>query len=101
MVPEAGIEPARHIMAGDFKSPVSTVPPPGLLKDVWRRQPDLNRCRRLCRPLRNHSAMAPRLANSIYLFYFVQNFEALKNSKALGRITDALFYATASEEKVL
>ncbi len=28
LVPEAGVEPA-HLSAGDFKSPVSTISPPG------------------------------------------------------------------------
>ncbi len=50
MVPEAGLEPARSQWPGDFKSPVSTIPPPGLNMgsililniNIWRNQPDSN-----------------------------------------------------------
>ena len=47
--------------ARDFKSLVSTVPPPELIFN-WRRHPDSNWSTRLCRPLRSHSAMAPFFA---------------------------------------
>ena len=38
--------------------------PPNMAKKAcfhssWRRRPELNRCTRFCRPLRNHSATAP------------------------------------------
>ena len=35
------------------------IPPLGDLRFSWRRRPELNRCTRFCRPLRNHSATAP------------------------------------------
>ena len=70
MVPGTGIEPVR-LAPRDFKSLVSTNftiradPLAGGWKRVlggkncWRREPESNRRRRLCRPLHNHSAIAP------------------------------------------
>ena len=34
-------------------------------KQLERRRPESNRCRRLCRPLRNHSATSPRMPRSV------------------------------------
>ena len=47
----------------DFKSLVSTnftIRANTELQDLWRRDPESNRGTRLCRPLHNHSAIAPR-----------------------------------------
>jgi len=38
--------------------------------------------------------MAPLLANSIYLFYFVQNFEALQNIGTFTLCCTVLFCTT-------
>ena len=62
-------EPAgrRHHPAGEPADLVTAVAPPGLThrrgviaRKKERRRPESNRCRRLCRPLRSHSATSPR-----------------------------------------
>ena len=80
MVPEMGLEPI-WISPFDFKSnaytnsairaklarvleaPFCPLGRNGGSKhaSVWRRRPELNRCTRFCRPLRNHSATAPNI----------------------------------------
>jgi hypothetical protein len=40
-VPGAGLEPTRFFTSGDFKSPVSTIPPPG--QKIRRSRPESDR----------------------------------------------------------
>ncbi len=56
VVPGVGLEPTRLKSQGILSPSCLPIPPPG---QVWRRGPELNRCTRFCRPLRNHSATAP------------------------------------------
>ena len=46
---------------------------------IWRCLPELNRCTRVCRPLRNHSAKAPWMV--YYILYIVyHNCDKIKDS---------------------
>ena len=67
MVGEEGLEPSRLLRPADFKSAAYTNSATRPRRSshgcqrllFWRRLPELNRCKRFCRPLRNHSAKAP------------------------------------------
>jgi hypothetical protein len=75
-VPPAGSNPCASLCASDtpLTAPFSgferfeTKPRKRLQQAVFacssrRRLPESNRCKRLCRPLRNHSAKAPRMSD--------------------------------------
>src|SRR5271166_4498049 len=45
-----------------------SAPKPAICRPLYqRRRPESNRCRRLCRPLRSHSATSPALSPQAYL----------------------------------
>ena len=77
-MPGAGIEPAR-LAAPDFKSGMSTNfiirahhnAQISTHQEKWRRRPDSNRRRRLCRPLHNHFATPP--LTLFYVYYSVES----------------------------
>ena len=54
LAPEEGFEPPTQRLTAACSTTEL------LRKRYWRRGPDSNRCTRLCRPLRSHSATAPR-----------------------------------------
>ena len=57
---EERIEHQRPVTAHDSRAlPASQISPNTRLSERKRRRPESNRCRRLCRPLRSHSATAP------------------------------------------
>ena len=72
MVGKEGLEPSSP-KATDFKSVVYTSSTTRPI--IWRRVPDLNRCRRFCRPLPNHSANAPRKIHYTLLVQSVKGWE--------------------------
>gem|GEM_PF-4602553 len=49
---------------------------------IWRREPESNRCRRLCRPLHNHSAIAPSSGTRCASIGMKAANRAFKNSGA-------------------
>ena len=94
MVAGTGLEPVWETQAILSRSRIP-IPPPGLIKIwrcrsalavkapnkkmqarlrfSWRCRPELNRCTRFCRPLRNHSATAPCLNIISYFSWTKKN----------------------------
>ena len=109
LVPEAGIEPARPLFtkAADFKSDVSTNFTTRALFHallhrlldvlpslVWRRESELNRSKRLCRPLHNLFAIPPWVGHcNGYPFFWY-----LERSNKKGSLQCFLILFGAGEE---
>jgi hypothetical protein len=69
LVLREGVEPSIPCGPGILSPMRMPVPPPEL---IWRRQPELNRCKRFCRPLPNRSAMTPCLKHYTFLSEFLK-----------------------------
>ena len=59
-MPGTGIEPVQPLGRGILSPLCLPVSPPGQKVEVWRREPESNRRKRLCRPRHNHFAIAPK-----------------------------------------